>query len=171
MDQNFLIAIVAFLGTILGAVVGGIIPHHLQEKSNFKLYRRQKLEELYVDISHWMNTSFWTCIINFYLVFDKTVDWNQYLDKIINLEDDKGFDFFKSEITINFYFKNLLPNFNNLVKALRDINRFINNEIKSCYLAGKDIIIYKSSYDNKVKNIVGLMDKLKSSIQEMTIKL
>jgi hypothetical protein len=163
-------AIFAIIGTILGAVIGGVIPHFLREKSAYKTFRRNKLEELYDDINNWINYSF-MIPINFYLVFSKTIDWNGYLDKIIETEPGKSVKIFKSEIIINLYFKELVPDFNKLTKAYQNINGFINHEIKNAYLAGDEILIFKSEFDAKVKGITDLVEKLKEHIKTIAQKI
>lgn len=164
-------AIFAIIGTVLGAVIGGVIPHFLREKSAYKLFRKNKLEELYNDISNWINYFFMIPIINFYLVFKKEIDWNGYLDKIIESEPDKNIKFFKFEIILNLYFKELLPDFNKLTEAFQNANKFINNEIKTAYLAGDEILVFKPKFDAKVKDITGLAEKLKENIKTVAQRI
>jgi len=161
----------AIIGTILGAVFGGIIPHYLHEKSIYKAFRKNKLEELYYDINNWINFSFSIPIINFYLVFNKEIDWNEYLDKIIESESVKHTKIFKSEIILNLYFKELIPDFNKLLEAFQNINNFIHNEIKTTYLAGCEILILKPEFDAKVKDITGLVERLKGKIRSVAQRI
>jgi len=158
-------AVFAITGTILGAIIGGIIPHIIHERSTYKLFCKNKLEELYDDINNWINFSFMIPIINFYLVFNKEIDWNGYLDKIIESKADKHVRVFKSEIIINLYFKKLIPDFNVLTGAFQDANKFINNEIKNVYLTGNEILVFKPEFDAKVKNITDLAEKLREHIR------
>jgi hypothetical protein len=171
LNSPLIPAIFAIIGTILGAVIGGVIPHFLHEKFAYKSFRKNKLEELYDDINNWINYSFMIPIINFYLVFSKIIDWNGYLDKIIEAEPSKSVKVFKSEIILNLYFKELVPDFNKLTKAYQNINGFINNEIKNAYLAGDEILIFKSEFDAKVKDITGLEEKLKEHIKTIAQKI
>jgi len=165
---NSLIPTLAGLvGAIIGAVFGGIVPHYLREKSAYKNFRKNKLELLYKDITHWLNDGFSNLVINFHLVFIKEIDWNEYLDKISS-ETSSDFDYFQIEITINLYFCKLETDFNNITKAFQELNRFINNEIKEAYLASMDISIFKSDFDAKVKNIDFLAEKLKDHIKRMS---
>jgi len=163
-NSPLLPAIFAITGTVLGAVIG-IIPHYFREKSADKAFRKNKLEELYYDINNWINFSFFIPIINFYLVFKKEIDWNGYLKIISESEPSKHTKFFKSEIILNLYFKELIPDFNKLTEAFQNTNRFINNEIKTVYLAGGEILVLKPEFDAKVKDITGLAENLKEKIK------
>ena len=115
-------------GAAISAVFGVIIPNYLRSKSEYRTLRRNKLESLYDDINNWFTTTFCLVVLNFYFVFDKKINWDGYLDLIINSEKEKVF--FKSEIIINLYFKELETDFINLTKANQGITKFINNEIK-----------------------------------------
>jgi len=169
-NSSLLPAIFAITGTVLGAVIG-IIPHYFREKSADKAFRKNKLEELYYDINNWINFSFSIPIINFYLVFKKVIDWNGYLDKLIESEPGKHTKFFKSEIILNLYFKELIPDFNKLTESFQNVNRFINNEIKTVYLAGGEILVFKPEFDAKVKDITGLAENLKEKIKTIAQRI
>ena len=143
------------LGIIIGAVFSNIIPHFLSVKAKYKEFRKAKLEELYNDITKWINKSV-SNIINFNLVFKKAIDWNKYLDNITEDGSNREINFFKSEIIICLYYKEFEDDFNKLTLSVQDLTRFINNDIKTVYLAGHDINILGSEYDMKVKNVVKL---------------
>jgi len=164
-------AVFALIGTILGAVFGGIIPHYLREKSANKSFLKNKLELLYSDINLWLNKGFCAFIVNFNLVFDKVIDWNKYLDIINDSNISKDVDFFKIEIIVHLYFKELKTDFSNLTLAFQDLNRYINNEIKKIYLSGNDISLLKDNYNAKVKNVTLLAEKLKDSIKNIAKKI
>jgi len=164
-------AVFAIIGTVLGAVIGGVIPYFLHEKAANKAFCKNKLEELYYDINNWINLSFSIQIINFYLVFKKEIDWNEYLEKIIESEPGKHTKFFKTEIILNLYFRELIPDFNKLTEAFQNVYKFINNEIKTAYSAGDEILIFKPEFDTKVKNFTGLAEKLKEKIKAVAQKI
>jgi len=163
-------AFFAIIGTVLGAIIG-VIPQYIRERSTDKAFRKHKLEELYYDINNWINFSFSIPIINFYLVFKKEINWNEYLDKIIESEPGKNIKIFKSEIILNLYFKELIYDFNKLSKAFQNANEFIHNEIKTVYLSGNEIIILKPEFDAKVKDITGLAENLKEKIKTVAKRI
>ena len=166
-------AIVGLTGAVFGAAIsalfGVIIPNYLRSKSEYRALRKNKLEILYDDINNWFTTTFCMVALNFYLVFDKKIDWNGYLDLIINSEKEKVF--FKSEIIINLYFKELETDFTNLTKANQGITKFINNEIKKAYLSGNDILVFKSDFHAWVLETTALAEKLKDHIKEIAQKI
>ena len=158
------------LGIIIGAVFSNIIPHFLSVKAKYKEFRKAKLEELYNDITKWINKSV-SNIINFNLVFKKAIDWNKYLDNITEDGSNREINFFKSEIIICLYYKEFEDDFNKLTLSIQDLTRFINNDIKTVYLAGHDINILGSEYDIKVKNVVKLAEILKQNIKDIARKI
>jgi len=158
------------LGIIIGAVFSNIISHFLSVKAKYKEFRKAKLEELYNDITKWINKSV-SNIINFNLVFKKAIDWNKYLDNITEDGSNREINFFKSEIIICLYYKEFEDDFNKLTLSVQDLTRFINNDIKTVYLAGHDINILGSEYDMKVKNVVKLAEILKQNIKDIARKI
>jgi len=158
------------LGIIIGAVFSNIIPHFLSVKAKYKEFRKAKLEELYNDITKWINKSV-SNIINFNLVFKKAIDRNKYLDNITEDGSNREINFFKSEIIICLYYKEFEDDFNKLTLSIQDLTRFINNDIKTVYLAGHDINILGSEYDIKVKNVVKLAEILKQNIKDIARKI
>jgi len=164
-------AIFAVVGTIIGALIGGIVPNIMQNRTAYKSFRRSKLEELYDDLNRWINASFSFFIINFSFVLKKEIDWNKYLDLNSKADSNKETKFFKSEIIINLYFKELIQDFINLIESIREIRRIIDNEIKQTYLAGEEILTYLSDYNGKVNNMNALAEKLMSHIKTMAINI
>lgn len=150
---------------LIGVIIGIFLPHRLNIKSTYKTFRQGKLEELYDDITKWINNII-GMIINFNLVFKKAIDWNKYLDNITENGSNKEINFFKSEIIICLYYKELEEDFNKLTLSIQDLTKFINNDIKTVYLAGHDINILGSEYDKKVKNICALAEILKEKIKD-----
>ena len=173
MDMNNPIvpAVIAVVGVIVGSFIGGIIPHFLQKKSAYQALRRAKLEELYGNITLWINHCFSINIMSFTLVFKKQIDWNKYLDNINESSIADKNVFFKSEIIISLYFKELEADFIKLSKSFQDVTRLINIEIKKVYLADGDINIYKTNYDVLVKEIIILSDNLKNKIKRLAEKI
>jgi len=164
--------IVPALCTIIGVIIGGlfsnIIPHFLKVQSDYKIFRKSKLEDLYNDLCNWSNTAFYILILNFYLVFRKEIDWNEYQDKTIESNASDKIQFFKSEIIVNLYFQELITDLNNLTEAIHDISRFINSDIRKTYNSGVDILIHKTVFDEKVNKITSLAEVLKNKIKDLS---
>jgi gas vesicle protein len=161
--------IATLVGAVIGAIFGVIIPNYLRTKSEYKSFRRGKLELLYDDINNWFINSYSNIVLNFYFVFDKKIDWNGYLDMINNSNKEKVF--FKSEIIISLYFKELESDFINLTKANQTITKYINNDIKKAYLAGNDILIFKSDFHEKSIETAALAEKLKNHIKDIAKRI
>jgi len=164
-------AICTIIGVIIGGLFSNIIPHFLKVRSDYKIFRKSKLEDLYNDLCNWSNTVFYILILNFYLVFRKEIDWNKYLDKTIESKASDKIQFFKSEIIVNLYFKELITDLNNLTESIHDISRFINNDIKKTYLSGADILIHKTVFDEKVNKITSLAEVLKNKIKDLSQRI
>ena len=90
---------------------------------------------------------------------------------MINSNIEKEKVFFKSEIIINLYFKELETDFTNLTKANQSITKFINNGIKKAYLSGDDILIFKPDFHTRVLETTALAEKLKDHIKEIAQKI
>jgi hypothetical protein len=161
-------AIFTIIGVIIGGLFSNIIPHFLQVRSAYKIFRRSKLEDLYNDLCNWSNTTFYIFILNFYLVFRKEIDWNGYLDRISESNVSDKIQFFKSEIIVNLYFKEFITDLNNLTESMHDISRFINSDIKKTYLSGSDILIHKTVFDDKVNKVTTLAEVLKNKIKDLS---
>jgi hypothetical protein len=172
LGNPLLPAILALGGTVigaLGAIFGGIISHFLKVKSEYKIFRKNKLEELYSGIDKWINKGSLNFIF-FNSVFKKETDWNGYLD-LINAGKISEINFPNYEIIINLYFKELIPYFNKSIEVFRDVRRYIDNDIKSTYLSGSDILIHKSVYDEKINAMIKYSNILKDQIHSIARKI
>jgi hypothetical protein len=168
---SILTLISTVIGACIGAVLGVIIPNHLRSKSDDRLFRKNKLELLYDDINNWFNATFSVIVLNFYLVIDKKMDWNGYINLIKNTDFEKEKVFFKSEIIISLYFKELETDFINLTQANQGINKYISNDIRNAYFAGDDILIFKTNFHAKVTETIALAERLKNHIKEIAQKI
>jgi len=170
-NSQIVTAICTIIGVIIGGLFSNIIPHFLKVRSDYKIFRKNKLEDLYNDLCNWSNTAFYMLILNFYLVFRKEIDWNEYLDKTIEAKVSDKIQFFKSEIIVNLYFQELITDLTNLTESIHDISRLINSDIKKTYLSGTDINIHKAVFDEKVNKITTLAEVLKNKIKDLSQRI
>ena len=91
--------------------------------------------------------------------------------KTIESKASDKIQFFKSEIIVNLYFKELINDLNNLIESIHNISRFINNDIKKTYLSGTDILIHKTVFDDKVNKITTLAEALKNKIKVLSQRI
>jgi len=169
MDSILSILITGTL-PLIGVVIGILLTHNLSVKSTKKTFLQAKLEELYDDINKWIN-NYVGVILHFNLVFEKAIDWNKYHDYIIENTENKEIKFFKSEIIICLYYKELEYDFNNFTLSIQELTRYINNDIKTVYLSGQDINILRNEYNIKAKNIYKLAEILKTKIKDIARKI
>ena len=170
-NSQIITAIFTIIGVIIGGLFSNIIPHFLQVRSDNKIFRKSKLEDLYNDLCNWANTAFYILVLNFNLVFMKEIDWNEYLDITKKSNVSEKFQFFKSEIIVYLYFKELIIDFNNLKESIHDISRFINSDIRKTYNSGVDILIHKTVFDEKVNKITSLAEVLKNKIKDLSQRI
>ncbi len=103
------------------------------EKLNNSKQRKERLEELYILISHW-NNLFFSHYLNLTLVMRGQIDYNQYLDAI-NSSDNKGIDFSRIEMIIDVYGAEFSDAYKKVIKVRERINA-INASHKRAYLNG-----------------------------------
>lgn len=103
------------------------------EVVNNSKQRKERLEELYILISHW-NNLFFSHYLSLSLVMRGQIDYNQYLDTI-NSADNKGVDFNRIEMIIDIYGSEFSTSFEKVIKVRERINA-INASHKRAYLNG-----------------------------------
>ena len=164
-------AICTIIGVIIGGLFSNIIPHFLKVRSDYKKFRKSKLEDLYNDLCNWSNTAICLLVWNFYLVLRKEIDWDEYLNIFNKSNADDKIQFFKSEIIVNLYFQELITDLNNLTESIRDIRRFIYSDIIKTYHSGADILIHKTVFDDKANKVNSLAEVLKNKIKVLSQRI
>ena len=95
---------------------------------------RNRLEELYTGINEWSNN-----IANNYLtlmmVMDEKLTYNQYLDKIIEYDKSRKYDFGRLEMIIKVYGTDFISLYENAISA-RSILNEIAIAFRQSYLSG-----------------------------------
>lgn len=165
LSQSIIVGAVA----ILSAFIGGIIPNWIQNKNRINEIKREKLEELFIETENWYNSAYSVFYLQFSLVFNGHIDWNTYLDMIV--EEDKKGDHKKSTIILYLYFKELEQDFNRVREAVIDVNTFINTDIKKLYLVGQDINSLREKYNKKVAYANKSAEILKEHMQKVAKRL
>lgn len=147
-------------------LVAGFLPNIISNKYNEKCLRRNKQECLYESITKWYNR-FFGQVQYFILVLDNKIDWNQYLDYI--LETSKESNYLKNEIIVNIYFPKISKPLKELTTSMQSLHNFIEDEIKESYKKGRNISLYKENVVEKLIVCNKLCEKLKNDIKNLNI--
>ena len=146
--------------------LAGLLPNIISNKYNEKCLRRDKQEHLYESITKWYNL-FFGQVQYFILVLDNKIDWNQYLDYII--ETSKESNYLKNEIIVNIYFPKISKPLEELITTMQSLHNFIEDEIKESYKKGRNISLYKEKVVEKLIVCNKLCEKLKNDIKNLNI--
>lgn len=156
------------IGAVIG-LVGGVLPTILSNRREEKCLKREKLEELYKDITKWYNNA--SSIVIFLIpVFDKRYDWNTYYDQFTSHIENKG-EHIRSEIIISLYFPSMQESYDVLKKSVQELNSFIERKVKHEYTLGHDINQYREPCAKKFDTCNSNYDKLTSLLKNEASKL
>ena len=161
-----MLKIVEYTIPLLIGLVAGFLPSIIANKYNEKCLRRNKQECLYESITKWYNR-FFGQVQYFILVLDNKIDWNQYLDYI--LETSKESNYLKNEIIVNIYFPKISKPLKELTTSMQSLRNFIEDEIKESYKKGRNISLYKEKVVEKLMVCNKLCEKLKNEIKNLKI--
>ena len=156
------------IGAVVG-LVGGILPTILSNYREEKCLKREKLEELYKEVTNWYNYVFFM-VAAFNLVLEKQYDWNKYYDQLSSNVESKGAHI-RSEIIISLYFSSMQKPFEVLKKNIQGLGSFIENDLKHEYLLGHDISRYKDQFAKKFDACSEIYEKLTSLLKKQASKL
>lgn len=92
-----------------------------EQQRNHSQLKREKLEELYILLSHWISM-FFSNYFKLTLVMKNEIDYNQYLDEIISDGADKKVDFQRIEMILNIYGRELLPAYHKVLGWREKVN-------------------------------------------------
>lgn len=161
-----MLKIVEYTIPLVIGLVAGLLPNIISNKYNEKCLRRDKQECLYESITKWYNR-FFGQVQYFILVLDNKIDWNQYLDYII--ETSKESNYLKNEIIVNIYFPKISKPLEELITTMQSLHIFIEDEIKESYKKGRNISLYKKKVVEKLMVCNNLCEKLKNDIKNLNI--
>ncbi|KZY44181.1 hypothetical protein ABMY47_10205 [Pseudoalteromonas sp. BZP1] len=170
---------IGFFGVLIGAGLGfsGVIFANISSSARLKLQmemekqhernviKRERLEELYVLISKWINNAF-SYYFNLTLVMKGKIDYNQYLDEIIEDGNSKKVDFQRIEMILNIYGRELLPLYEDILKSREKINNMA-SEHKNSYREGRDCKSYIKPYSLLHKELELQVENLKLKLAEL----
>lgn len=126
---------VGLIGVLFGAILGlsGVVFANRSSFQRLQLQlntekdrahaqvKRERLEELYVLLSQWVNM-FFSNFFKLTLVMKGEIDYNQYLDEIIESGQASKVDFQRIEMIFNIYGRELLPKYKEVLKCREKIN-------------------------------------------------
>ncbi len=126
---------IGLVGVMLGATIG-IIGVFLSNKSslsrlqlqlmhekelNQDKVKRERIEELYVILGHWVN-DFFVIFFKLSLVMKGDISYNDYLDDITNEDKKHDIDFQRIEMIMNIYVPELKPAYEVVLSNREKIN-------------------------------------------------
>lgn len=156
------------IGAVLG-LVGGVLPTILSNRREEKCLKREKLEELYKDVTKWYNNAS-SVVIYLIPVFEKGYDWNTYYDQFTSHIENKE-EHIRSEIIISLYFPFMQESYDMLKKSVQELTSFIEKDLKREYVQGHDISQYRGACAQKFDICNKNFEKLTTFLKEQASKL
>lgn len=132
IDVNTWMGLVGVLAGALLGLIGVFVANHSslarlqlqlkqEQQRHHSQVKREKLEELYILLSHWVNM-FFSHHFKLALVMEGKIDYNQYLDEIISDGADNKVDFQRIEMILNIYGRELLPSYQKVLEWREKVN-------------------------------------------------
>ncbi|MFV1872100.1 MAG: hypothetical protein ACMZ64_02065 [Oleiphilus sp.] len=137
--------------------------HERQSKSSD--IKRERLEELYVSMSHWVNL-FFSYYFKLTLVMREEIDYNQYLDEVISDGNKNKIDFQRQEMIINIYGRELIPAYDKVLKSREKVND-IAAAHKADYKKGNSGSKYLKPYTAAHQELEKSVENFKKQIAEV----
>ena len=170
---------VGLLGVVVGASLS-ILGVWLSNRSNIKqltiqlqhekdtnavALRREKLEELYVLVDKWLSGIF-SHYLNLTLVMRGEIDYNQYLDQVIEHGKENTVDFSRLGMIVDIYGHELQTSYQKIMEAREELNK-ISAAHKHAYKSGDiDGIKYLKPYTDAQLKLEELTEHFKKEIAE-----
>lgn len=170
INETFINSIIVGTVGLLGAIIGGFFPNFIERKTREKIIKQSKLEEIYSEIEDWYNSAYKVMFIEFTLLIDGHINWNQYLDRIINNKYPQG-GLKKIYIIIYLYFSELEKDFKTLHNTILDLDKYIHQDMKEFYLHGRDLNLLRSVHLKKTNIANASMEKLKEHMHILAKKI
>ncbi|MGF1887202.1 hypothetical protein L4D13_13795 [Photobacterium profundum] len=173
---------IGFFGVLFGAALGlsGVVFANRSSLLRLKIQletekdrehaqvKRERLEELYVLLSQWVNV-FYSNFFKLTLVMKGEIEYNQYLDEIIEDGQSSKVDFQRIEMILNIYGRELLPAYKDVLKCRGKINE-ISGAHKEDYKQGKfDGEKYLEPYTLVHTELDLRVQKLKKQLAELAV--
>lgn len=170
---------IGLLGVIVGAVIS-IFGVWLTNRSSIRqlkiqqehekaikadALKREKLEELYILVDKWLSGIFGH-YLKLTLVMRGEIDYNQYLDQVIEQGKNKSIDFSRLGMIVDIYGNELQPSYKEIMKSRDELN-IIEAEHKRAYKAGDlDGRKYLKPYTDAQNKLCELTESFKKKIAE-----
>lgn len=136
-----------------------------EEKVALRSIKRERFEELYVLISHWSNELFGH-YLDLTLVMKGQMDYNSYLDRIIDRGDKNEFDFNRLKMIIDIYGADLKHAFSDVLKVREEWNDLVYKH-KRAYQSGEVVADYFLDDAGKIQlKLEGAVEKFRKLIAE-----
>jgi hypothetical protein len=140
-----------------------LIQHNNEKSIRANELKREKLEELYVLVDKWLNGMTGQYLM-LALVMEEKIDYNQYLDQVIENGEKESLDFSRFQMIVDMYCHEIESGYQKLMTARDDINT-ITSAHKRAYKVG-DINgeKYLAPYTLAMKNLEQLGSLFKKEI-------
>jgi hypothetical protein len=106
-----------------------------EERMHRQRVSKERLEELYVLVCHWLNGMF-SNYLNLTLVMKGECDYNAYLDAVIKSSSDRPVDFSRVEMIIGIYGSEIRQAYDQVIEARTRVNSVMADH-REAYLQGK----------------------------------
>lgn len=137
------------------------IQHEHEELLHRQRLSRERLEELYVLVSHWVNKII-SSYLNLILVMQGHADYNQYLDSIINDKFQK-YDFSRLEMIVGIYGLQIQSSYEAALAAREHINSVVAAH-KIAYKRGESGELFLKPLNDAQAEFIAAGDALKEVI-------
>jgi flagellar biosynthesis chaperone FliJ len=136
-----------------------------ERDSNFEDVKRAKLEELYTQVGHWLG-GMGSHYMTLTMVMHGKIDYNQYLEIILESKGRQNYDFQRLEMIIDIYASDLKTHYDNVINAREELNE-VAGQFKHDYEQGRtNGEKYLKSYVVAQNKIEALGNVLKEKISE-----
>ena len=125
---------------------------------------KERLEELYILVSHWQNGMF-ANYLHLTLVMKGETDYNQYLDSVIKLGSENGMDFSRVEMIVGVYGTQLKNSYEAALVAREALNAISLNH-KRAYKRSEPGDGFLPAFNEAQSNLDAVCDALKQAIAD-----
>lgn len=133
-----------------------------EERLHRQRLSRERLEELYILVSHWVNKIF-SSYLNLTLVMQGHTDYNQYLDSISNDKSSEKYDFSRLEMIVGIYGDQIQTTYDDAIAARERINSIVAAH-KTAYKMGESGELFLHPLTDAQTKFITAGDALKEEI-------
>lgn len=133
-----------------------------EERLHRQRLSRERLEELYILVSHWVNKMF-SNYLNLSLVMQGHTDYNQYLDSISGDKSSDKYDFSRLEMIVGIYGDPIQPTYDAAIAAREKFNLVVAAH-KDAYKRGESGELFLNPLADAQNKFIVAGDALKDCI-------